>query len=189
MLLYVAAGGAVGALARYGLSGWVHRYAGAGFPWGTLAVNLIGCFLIGLSMRWLEATSASAELRTLVTIGLLGAFVHGPHKGESLYEALLELLRRRGCAGATVLRGIAGFGASARLHTERILRLSVDLPIVVEVVETEERIQELLPELERMIGGGLITLERARVILYRPSDTAQDERQRHRVEGLEADGE
>lgn len=111
----------------------------------------------------------------------------GTYRGKALYEALLELFRERGFAGATVLRGIAGFGASARMHTDRILRLSTDLPIVVEVVETEERIQEILPELDRMIGGALITLERARVILYRPDDASDDERERHRIEGLESE--
>ena len=112
----------------------------------------------------------------------------GDHRGKPLHEALLRLFRERGFAGATVLRGIAGFGASARVHTDRILRLSMDLPIVVEVVETEEKIQEVLPELDAMIGGALITLERARVILYRPEDVADSERARHRVEGLEPDG-
>ncbi len=66
------------------------------------------------------------------------------------------------------MRGMAGFGASARLHTDRVLRLSTDLPVIVEVVEEEDRIQEVLPELEVMIGDGLVTLEKARVILYRP---------------------
>ncbi|HKK07694.1 MAG TPA: DUF190 domain-containing protein, partial [Gemmatimonadota bacterium] len=65
---------------------------------------------------------------------------------------------------------ISGFGASARVHTDRILRLSLDLPIVVEVVDTEERIHEVLPQLDRMIEGGLITLERAHVIMYRPHE-------------------
>lgn len=97
----------------------------------------------------------------------------GPHKGKSLYEAILLTLRERGFAGATVVRGIAGFGASARLHTGKVLRLSSDLPVIVEVVESEERIQEVLPELDRMIGGGLVTLERARVITYRPSQERQ----------------
>lgn len=92
----------------------------------------------------------------------------GPHRGKPLYEAILLTLRERGFAGATVVRGIAGFGASARVHTEKILRLSSDLPVIVEVVEEEARIQAVLPELEPMIGGGLITLERARVLLYRP---------------------
>lgn len=96
----------------------------------------------------------------------------GPHQGRPLYEAILRTLRERGFAGATVVRGIAGFGASARVHTEKILRLSSDLPVIVEVVEKESRIQEVLPELDAMIGGGLITLERARVILYRPEGEA-----------------
>ena len=90
------------------------------------------------------------------------------HDGKPLYEAIVLLLRSRGFAGATVFRGIMGFGASAGIHTDRVLRLSLDLPIVVEAVETEEKIQAVLPDLDRMIGGGLITLERARVIVYRP---------------------
>jgi len=92
----------------------------------------------------------------------------GPYRGKPVYEAILLLLRERGFAGATVLRAIAGFGASAKLHTGKVLRLSTDLPVVVEVVSREERIQKVLPELDEMIGGGLITLERARVIMYRP---------------------
>jgi len=90
------------------------------------------------------------------------------YHGKPLYQAIVELLRERHCAGATVLRAIMGFGATARLHTDRIEVLSLDLPIVVECVDTEERIQSILPELDAMIGGGLITLERARVIMYRP---------------------
>jgi PII-like signaling protein len=92
------------------------------------------------------------------------------YEGRPLYEKLVELFRERGFAGATVLRGIAGFGAHARLHTEKILRLSLDLPIVVEVVDTEERIHAALPLLDEMIEGGLITLERAHVIMYRPHE-------------------
>jgi uncharacterized protein len=111
----------------------------------------------------------------------------GRHSGRPLYEALLHTFREHGFAGATVLRAVAGFGASAVVHTEKILRLSMDLPIVVEVVDTEERIQAILPELDAMIGGGLVTLERARVILYRPTAVPDDERGRHRMEGLEPD--
>lgn len=109
----------------------------------------------------------------------------GPHKGKPLYEALLHFFRERDFAGATVIRGIAGYGAEGRVHTDRILRLSLDLPIIVEVVAQEERLQEVLPELDRMIDGGLITLERVRVIMYRPHDVPEDERWRHRIEGLE----
>lgn len=114
--------------------------------------------------------------RTLmrIFIGEGDRCVEGPYHGQPLHEALLKLLRERGFAGATVLRGIAGFGASAKMHTDRILRLSFDLPIVVEVVDTEERIQDVLPELDGMIGGGLITLERAHVILYRPGTTGAE---------------
>jgi len=98
----------------------------------------------------------------------------GPYRGKPVYEAILLLLRERGFAGATVLRAIAGFGASAKLHTGKVLRLSTDLPVVVEVVSREERIQKVLPELDDMIGGGLITLERARVIMYRPEKTSSE---------------
>ncbi len=93
------------------------------------------------------------------------------YDGKPLYQAIVELLRKRGYAGATVLRAIMGFGASAQMHTDKVLRLSVDLPIIVECVDTEERIRAILPELDAMIGGGLITLERAQVIMYRPDDT------------------
>lgn len=108
--------------------------------------------------------------RTLmrVFLGESDRAASGPHAGKPLYEAILLTLRERGFAGATVVRGIAGFGASARLHTGKVLRLSSDLPVIVEVVETEERVREVLPELDRMVGGGLITLERAHVITYRP---------------------
>ena len=97
------------------------------------------------------------------------------YHGKPLYQAIVELLRTRHYAGATVYRAIMGFGANARLHTDRIEVLSLDLPIVIECVETEERIQGILPELDRMIGGGLITLERARVIMYRP-ELPEDQR-------------
>jgi hypothetical protein len=91
-------------------------------------------------------------------------------QGKPLYQAILHALRERGLAGATVLRGVAGFGANSRIHTDKVLRLSLDLPVVIEVVDTEEAIQGLLPALDELIGGGLITLERVRVILYRPAE-------------------
>jgi PII-like signaling protein len=107
------------------------------------------------------------------------------YRGKPLYEALLDRFRAKGLAGATVLRGVAGFGASSTVHTEKVLRLSLDLPLVIEVVETEEAIQSVLPDLDEMIAGGLVTLERARVILYRPKDLPPTERELHRIEGLE----
>ena len=90
------------------------------------------------------------------------------YQGKPLHQAIVELLRSRHYAGATVLRGIMGFGASSKLHSERFLELSLDLPIIVECIETEEKIEEILPVLDEMLGGGLITLERAKVIMYRP---------------------
>lgn len=90
------------------------------------------------------------------------------YQGKPLYQAIVEMLRGRHYAGATVFRGVMGFGAHARLHSDKSDYLSLDLPIVVECVETEERIMAVLPELDAMIGGGLITLERAKVIMYRP---------------------
>jgi uncharacterized protein len=92
------------------------------------------------------------------------------HQGKPLYEAIVMLLRERHYAGATVYRAIMGFGASAHVRTDRIEVLSLDLPVIVEVVETEERVQAILPELDQMIGGGLITLEKVRVIMYRPGE-------------------
>ncbi len=89
------------------------------------------------------------------------------HHGRPLYEAIVLLLRERGFAGATVLRGIMGFGASAGIHSEKVLRLSLDLPLIVECVDSAEKIDAILPELDNMIGGGLITLERAKVVIYR----------------------
>ena len=110
------------------------------------------------------------------------------YHGRPLYESLLELFRSKGLAGATVLRGVAGFGAESVVHTEKVLRLSLDLPIVIEVVETEEAIQAVLPDLDEMIGGGLITLERARVIMYRPANVRPSQQEAHRIEGLKPEG-
>jgi uncharacterized protein len=90
--------------------------------------------------------------------------------GRPLYEVIVELARRKGLAGATVLKGCLGFGANSRIHTTKILRLSEDLPMVIEIVDKPERIQELLPELDTMIQEGLVTLEKVRVIAYRHSE-------------------
>jgi PII-like signaling protein len=92
------------------------------------------------------------------------------HNGRPLYEVIVEAARRNGLAGATVLRGTLGFGANSRIHTAKILRLSEDLPMVVEIVDQSERIAEFLPELDAMIGEGLVTLEKVRVITYRHNE-------------------
>jgi uncharacterized protein len=87
--------------------------------------------------------------------------------GKPLYEAIVELLRKEEFSGVTVLRGVGGYGGSSIYHTDKILRLSQDLPVILEVVETTERIEQILPRLDGMVEGGLITLEKVRVILYR----------------------
>jgi PII-like signaling protein len=88
-------------------------------------------------------------------------------EGKPLFEAIVQLARQRGLAGATVLRGLLGFGAHSRMHSAKILRLSEDLPMVVEIVDTPEKIEAFLPELDHMMEEGLVTLEKANVIVYR----------------------
>jgi len=89
------------------------------------------------------------------------------YHGRPLYQAIVEDARGRGMAGATVLRGTLGFGANSRIHSAKVLRLSEDLPMVVEIVDTPERIEAFLPDLDEMIGEGLVTLEKVQVIVYR----------------------
>jgi PII-like signaling protein len=86
---------------------------------------------------------------------------------QPLYEAIVLKAREKHLAGATVLRGPMGFGKSSRLHTAKILRLSMDLPVVIEIVDSEEKIEQFLPALDAMMGGGLVTLEKVKVIDYR----------------------
>ena len=97
-----------------------------------------------------------------VFIGESDRWEHKP-----LYEAIVLKARKLHLAGATVLRGPMGFGKSSRLHTAKILRLSTDLPLVIEIVDSEEKIQSFLPVLDKMMGGGLLTLEKVRVVDYR----------------------
>jgi PII-like signaling protein len=87
-------------------------------------------------------------------------------RGRPLYEAIVLKARELQLAGATILRGPMGFGHSSRLHTAKILRLSEDLPIVIEIVDGEEKIEAFLPKLEEMMGSGLVTLEKVRVLQY-----------------------
>lgn len=95
-------------------------------------------------------------------------------KHQPLYEAIVLKAREMHLAGATVLRGPMGFGKSSRLHTSKVLRLSMDLPIVVEIVDTQEKINALLPVLDEMMQGGLVTLEKVTVIDYRSGKTSSE---------------
>ena len=89
---------------------------------------------------------------------------------QPLYEAIVLKARELHLAGATVLRGPMGFGAASLIHTAKILRLSMDLPMVVEIVDTEEKVNSFLPALDEMMGSGLVTLEKVKVIHYRHVD-------------------
>jgi PII-like signaling protein len=91
-------------------------------------------------------------------------------KGRPLFEAIVLKAREAGLAGATVLRGPMSFGKSSRLHTAKVLRLSEDLPIVIEIVDTQEKIDAFLPMLDPMMGSGLVTLERVQVLQYGDTD-------------------
>ena len=96
--------------------------------------------------------------------------------GRPLYEEIVKRVREEGLAGATVLRGIEGFGAHSRIHTSRILRLSEDLPVVIEIVDRAGRVESIPPLLDEMIGEGLMTLEKVQVIAYRGDESGGDQR-------------
>lgn len=124
-LLYVALGGALGAVARYGLSGWLQETAGGTFPWGTLAVNVAGCFLLGLTLAWLERVAVAADVRSFAAIGVLGAFTTF---STFSYEAVALLrdrdwLRAGGYLSGSLLLGlaavVAGLGLGALLIQAR----------------------------------------------------------------------
>lgn len=88
-------------------------------------------------------------------------------KGRPLYEAIIHLAKKEGMAGTTAIKGFMGFGAKSHMHPAKLLRLSEDLPIVVEMVDSEEKINQFLPHLDEMVKEGLITVEKASVIMYR----------------------
>lgn len=90
------------------------------------------------------------------------------HDGQPLWSALLEFLRRQGAAGATVTRGIAGYGAHSKIHAASIVDISADLPLVLEWIDAEERVTQLMPTIEAMLQGGLITTDPVTIIRYQP---------------------
>lgn len=97
------------------------------------------------------------------------------YKGKPLYEQILLKAREMNLAGTTVVRGIMGFGADSRVHTAKLLELSEDLPIVIEIVDTEENLNKLMPFLDETVEEGLITMEKVRVIKYRHRSTPKGE--------------
>lgn len=108
----------------------------------------------------MEIPTDALQLR--IFIGEADRWEHRP-----LYEAIVRKARELQLAGATVTRGSMGFGKSSRMHTAKILRLSMDLPLVIEIIDSEEKLNAFLPALEEMMGGGLVTLEKVKVIHYR----------------------
>jgi PII-like signaling protein len=104
---------------------------------------------------------------------LMRIFIGESDKWErrSLHVALLELFRAKGLAGATVLKGVAGFGPDSIIHEAGLLRLSPDLPLVIEVVDTQEHLAGVLPEIDRMMSGGLVTMEKVQVVRYEQGGT------------------
>ena len=110
-------------------------------------------------------------MRTLDGDGVLVRIFIGESdqwRHRPLATALVERLRREGFSGATVFRGIAGFGAHSVLHSAQILRLSQDLPVLIEIVDSSERIEKLLPILDEMVAEGLVTMEKVRIVKYSP---------------------
>jgi uncharacterized protein len=87
--------------------------------------------------------------------------------GKPLHEAIVKLAKEKGMAGATAIKGFMGFGAKSRMHTAKLLELSEDLPIIIEIVDKEERINQFLPHLDEMVKEGLVTLEKANIVMYR----------------------
>lgn len=96
------------------------------------------------------------------------------YEGRPLYQAIVETLREEGAAGATVLRGVEGFGKSSLLHTSNLLRMSADLPLLIECVDTAQRIEEIMPVLDKMIGDGLVTTQDVEVRVYRGTEGTSD---------------
>src|SRR4051812_10023898 len=121
-------------------------------------------------MHWRRASIVCRELKMQMPKQalLLRIFTGENDKfdGRPLYEAIVKKAREMHLAGGTVLRGPMGFGKSSLIHTDKILRLSMDLPLVIEIVDSEEQINKFLPELDKMIGGGLVTLEKVKIVRY-----------------------
>ena len=107
---------------------------------------------------------------------LLRVFIGESDKwhGKPLYQEIVELARKKGMAGATVIRGFMGFGRNSHMHTTKLLRLSEDLPIIVEIVDSDEKITQFIGDLDEMVTEGLITIEKANVIMYRAGNETRE---------------
>lgn len=149
----------MGTIVRYAVQGGVQRLLGSSFPYGTLAVNVTGSFAVGfLATVFLERAAVSPLWRSAVLIGFCGGFT----TFSALTYETFELART-----GDPVRGVLNLAAHA--VTAKILRLSEDLPIVIELVDTAEKIQPILPILDEMVADGMVTLEKVQVIAYRAS--------------------
>src|SRR5664280_727794 len=199
LVLLVFVGGGVGSVARYLLATTVQRNAPEGFPFGTFLVNLIGCFAIGVvGALGLERAALSPGRPLCGRLGRVGSARDGArpgdregrrmkdvatakllriHIGEAdrlrnrpLFEALVLEAREAGLAGATVLRGVESYGASSVVHRARLVELSEDLPVVVEIVDTEEKVRGFLERIDPLLTeagcGVLMTLEKVEIVRY-----------------------
>src|SRR6266851_558469 len=162
---WVIIGSGLGGMARYAISGAVARRIGETFPWGTLAVNVSGSFVIGVFAALVAPGAALAGQHMAGAFAMAG-LCGGYTTFSSFSLQTLNLARDHHLAGATVLRGPMGFGHSSRLHTAKVLRLSEDLPVVVEIVDSEEKINAFLPLLDAMMASGLVTMEKVQVLQY-----------------------
>lgn len=234
--ILVSAGAAIGGALRFGISSYIQKNISVIFPYGTLVVNVIGSFILGIIMFYLnEKELIGSEFRLFLTVGFCGGFttfstfsyetlalfrdseialalynvmlnvilcLAGIYlayliskligwfmqtnseakllrifvgesdriNGKPVYETLVLKAREAGLAGATVIKGIMGFGANSKIHTSKLLTLSEDLPLIIEIVDTLEKIESFIPTINNIFEnaniGGLVTIEKAQIIKY-----------------------
>ena len=234
--ILVSAGAAIGGALRFGISSYIQKNISVIFPYGTLVVNVIGSFILGIIMFYLnEKELIGSEFRLFLTVGFCGGFTtfstfsyetlalfrdseialalynvmlnvilclvgiylaylvskligwfmqtnseakllrifvgeSDRINGKPVYETLVFKAREAGLAGATVIKGIMGFGANSKIHTSKLLTLSEDLPLIIEIVDTLEKIESFIPTINNIFEnaniGGLVTIEKAQIIKY-----------------------
>ena len=161
-LIAIFIGGGCGAVSRFVLTRAISQQAFTTIPLGTLVVNVAGAMLIGFCFELLGGAVVPVALRSFIVIG-----ENDRYKGKPLHEAIVLKARELDLAGATVLRGIMGFGADSRIKSARVLGVSTDLPIVIEIVDRPENVERLMPFLDEAIVEGLVTSETVSVVKYR----------------------
>jgi PII-like signaling protein len=175
--LLVGVGGFIGANARFVVARLVGALFETRFPLGTFIINISGSFLLGVlgTVAAQKVFPDSEAMRLALGVGFLGAFIgesdREPGRDRPLYEAIVRRAREAHLAGATVLRGPMGFGRHSRVHTAKLLELSTDLPILIEIVDSEEKVDAFLPTVDELVTEGLVTLEAVRIVRYVSPDS------------------